>query len=377
MTSHSLRRHARRHALRGLALLLTLAGVTAFQGANPAAACACGAFAPYDPAARVQMAQEAAIVTYSGTEETVDMRLTVDSVTQETGLIFPTPTQATVTAGDKALFSVILDQIAPIVTVEKDWWGLSGFALGGAHAADGSAAGSEAPAVLDVVRLGPFEATVLRASDADGLTAWLDANGYGLSDAVSALLGDYVERGWYFTALKLASDTAPLDGDLEPIRFTFEAATPVYPLLLSQAATADQHVVLYVFADHRMDAVFDRPAAAGQDDYYGRGRAGRTSWAGPVTEPDLQGLGAWLTVVEADFWEPSQTVLGDVTLVQAAADETNYTYITRTEIVRLGPLPAGWAIVLLVFLLTGPTAALSAIAVDRSRKRRAAGGVAT
>jgi len=364
MTSHPLLRHA----ARGLALLLATAGAAVAQGAAPAAACACGAFAPEDPASRVEMAQEVAIVTHSGTTETIDLRLTVDSVTQETGLIFPTPTQATVTAGDQALFGAILDQTAPIVEVTKDWWGLSAFSMGSA-APDSSAAGAT-PEVLDVVRLGPYEATVLRASDADALTDWLDANGYGLSDSVTALLGDYVERGWYFTALKLVSDTAPLAGDLDPIRFTFEAAEPVYPLLLSRAATTDQRVVLYVFADHRMDALFDRAADGEQYDLYGSGRAGRTTWAGPVTEPSLAGLGAWLTVVEAAFLEPGRTVLGDVDLRPAAADVTQYSYVYRTQHVRLGPVPAGWAIVVLALPVAGALVAGGIVLAGRARRRQ-------
>ena len=83
---------------------------------------------------------------------------------------------------------------------------------------------------------GRCEATTLEAVDATGLTEWLDTNGYAIRDEIAALLDEYVEKGWYFVALKLTSDV-PLDGGLDPIRFTFDSDELVYPMALSKAAT--------------------------------------------------------------------------------------------------------------------------------------------
>src|SRR5690606_29712874 len=108
-----------------------------------------------------------------------------------------------------------------------DWWSVPGDG--------GASAGSAPPEVLERVQLGPVEAVTLAASDASGLADWLDGNGFALSPEVAALLDGYVERGWFFVALRLTGD-APLDGGLDPLRFRFESDSLVYPLELSRAA---------------------------------------------------------------------------------------------------------------------------------------------
>jgi hypothetical protein len=340
-----------RHVARGLAILLATAGCLAFQSAAPAAACACGAFAPTLDQ-RVDMAEEVAMVKFSDGQETISMRLTVDSVTRETGLIFPTPAPATVALGDNAPFEAVRTQTAPIYITEYDWWGSSITLFAGAAPPDGSAG---APQVLSVTDLGPFQATVLAADDAAGLTAWLDANGYGLPESVTALLGDYVDRGWYFTALKLVSEE-DLTGALDPVVFTFDADEPVYPLLLSQAATQQQNVFLYVFADHRQDALWEGTTVDAME----------VTWAGWVTEESLLEWGAYLTVLEGNYWDPATSVQGDVALVQSADDSQQFEYIYQTKVVWIGILPAGWAIILLSL---GPVAALIAVLIGKARTR--------
>jgi hypothetical protein len=72
---------------------------------------------------------------------------------------------------------------------------------------------------------------------------------------VTALLPDYIDRGWYFVAVKLTGET-PLSGNIDPIQITFPSEALVYPMTLSRAATTAQFVRLYVFDEHRA-----RPAA--------------------------------------------------------------------------------------------------------------------
>lgn len=294
----------------------------------PAAACACGGVAPL-PGSEVAVGEEHAIISWRDGVEQIDLLLGVLSSDTETGLVFPTPSPATVSLGDIADFEAIDRVTTPTRVDDYDWWTFSGFG-------DGATAGAPgAPEVLDRVQLGPIEAVTLAATDTEGLRVWLADNSFALAPATSELLGGYVERGWYFVALRLTGE-APLDGDLDPLRFRFETDEVVYPLELSRAATAPQTVRLFVFADHRQTVSFvgtgDPVAAA-------------TSWAAPVTGTEVEGFGDYLTVLEMYFGDPATQILGDLEFADASNDDTTGT--ERHVRVPLGLLgiPLGWLLV--------------------------------
>jgi hypothetical protein len=315
---------------RGIAVLLLAAGLSIAPVA-PASACACGGVAP-SPGSEVAVGEEHAIVSWqdgdarSGVQQ-IDLLLGVLSDEAETGLIFPTPAPATVTLGDRADFEAIDRVTTPIAVEVYDWWQVDA-------PGDGGSAGAP-PDVLAVVQLGPIEAVTLAASDSAGLHAWLDGNGFALAPEVSALLDGYVERGWFFVALKLTGD-APLDGGLDPLRFTFATEHLVYPLELSRAATAPQTVRLYVFDDHRQRVSF----AGG-----GAPVAAFTSWAAPVVGSEVERFGAYLTVVELSFAEPGTQILGDLEFADTLTDETTGTEYRVSVPLGLFGIPLGWVLV--------------------------------
>jgi len=312
------------HRRRGIRLVaaLALAAGAVLVPVAPAAACACGGVAPA-PGSEVAVGEEHAIVSWQDGVERIDLLLAVLSSDAETGLVFPTPSPATVSLGDRADFEAIDRVTAPTRVEEYDWWS---FAPG-----DGATAGAP-PEVLDVVQLGPIEATTLAASDTAGLQTWLADNDYALSPAVTELLGGYVDRGWFFVALKLTGD-APLDGDLDPLRFTFASDELVYPLELSRAATSPQTVRLFVFADHRQRVSF---VGAGTP------AASFTSWAAPVAGTEVEGFGDYLTVLELYFSEPASQILGDLEFADTLSDETTGTEYTVVVPVALFGIPLGW-----------------------------------
>ena len=321
MTSSSSRRSIR------LVAALALAAGFALVPVAPAAACACGGVAPL-PGSEVSVGEEHAIVSWQDGVEQIDLLLAVLSSDSEAGLVFPTPSPATVSLGDRADFEALDRVTRPERVEEYDWWTFQGMGVGGAD-------GGAPPQVLDVVQLGPIEATTLAASDTAGLQAWLADNDYQLSPAVTDLLGGYVDRGWYFVALKLTGE-APLDGGLDPLRFTFESDELVYPMEMSRAATTAQTVRLFVFDDHRQDVSFvDGSEAA----------SASTTWAAPVAGTEVESFGGYLTVLELYFADPQSEILGDLTFADASSDDTTGT--ERIVVVPLGFLgiPLGWLIV--------------------------------
>lgn len=319
----------------------------------PAAACACGGVAP-SPGSEVSVGEEHAIVSWKDGDrlsrvEQIDLLLGVLSTDVETGLIFPTPAPATVSLGDRADFEAIDRVTTPERVEEYDWWTFR--ALG-----DGAPAGAP-PEVLEVVQLGPIEAVTLAASDSAGLQTWLTDNGFALSAEVRALLDGYIDRGWFFVALKLTGD-APLDGGLDPLRFTFASDELVYPLELSRAAISPQTVRLFVFDDHRQRVSFTGA---------GTPAASFTSWAAPVVGTEVESFGDYLTVFELYFDEPASQILGDLEFTDALTDETTGTESRVRVSVGLFGIPLGWVLVgVAVIGAFGALIVIAAVGAKRS-----------
>ena len=325
---------------RSLTFVIACAILVLGQVASPASACACGGPAPI-PGTEVDVDRETAIVRWDGQLEEIIMQLDMRSDAGETGLVVPTPSPATVTAGDPAVFESLLAAMEPEIVVEWDWWGGG---LGGYG--DGAPAGGAPPEVLARVQLGPVEAVTLAASDTAGLQDWLATNGYALSDAISAELDPYVAAGWSFVALKLTGEEA-FDGTLDPIRFTFESDSLVYPMRMSHAADSPQTVRLYVLGDHRAEVT--RPGGERLN------AVTHVPWAGPLDDPALLELGAFLTVIDLYFEDPATQITSDLAIEDAAADDAvgqTRTEVRRVEVlgVAAGPLVA---VVVAVLLFVG------------------------
>jgi hypothetical protein len=107
--------------------------------------------------------------------------------------------------------------------------------------------------------LGGFEATIISSGDPDALVGWLQENGFEIRDEDAAKFGPFVERGWFFTAMK-PDTSAPggemppggWDNNVDPIMFVYEAGSfelPVPLLSINRAETLP--VVVYAVDDHR------------------------------------------------------------------------------------------------------------------------------
>ena len=331
--------------------------ITVFQVSSPAMACACGAPAPpaADPNADVLIDQEFAIISSQGAKEQVDMRLSVDTLARDSGLIMPTPSPAVVSLGDAGAYEELAREMTPTHVTEREWWTSDWHLPGTSGAANPGAA--PAPVVLDVVQLGPLEATILAASDAQGLTDWLDANGYGIRSEVTDLLATYIDKNWSFVAMKLTS-TNGLDGNLDPIRFIFDTPSSglVYPLALSKAARTEQTVNVYIFDDHRHDVGF----ADGSYIPYAPDSAGLT-WAGPVKQESLRVYGAYLTAYNLHFSDPGTQIVDDLVFPQETTDEEYGTVVYTTVYMTFLGIPLGWLGVIVLLA----TAAIIVVRVSR------------
>lgn len=90
---------------------------------------------------------------------------------------------------------------------------------------------------------------MLQATDPKALVNWLAANKYHLPDKAVGPMRGYVKQGWTFVAsrIKIPANAKGLrTGTLAPLRLTFKAAKPIYPLRLSSANPKQFDLLVYL-----------------------------------------------------------------------------------------------------------------------------------
>lgn len=313
--------------------LVTLA-LLATSAVAPANACGCGGVVG-PPDTTIVASSERAIISWDDKVETIELTFDVDSDTPRAGLIVPTPTPATISAGDLRTFDVIESVIKPSVVVEKDWWGINYFVPQPPERVEDT---------TPRVDLGPIETQNILASDSVALQAWLTLNGFGVTDAMASAIKTYSDYGWSFTLIALTSDDI-IDGHIDPIRLTFETNRLVYPMRLAKSETVPQNVRLYVFEKARLDVTQAAAPTLGID-------ADITElFAGEVTDQRLSQLGPYLSAFDIHYTDPKNQVESDIGFFSSLR-ETHYApTVTEYRPVTLLGLPLGTLIV--VWVLVG------------------------
>lgn len=223
-----------------------LLAVTLMLVPRPAAACACGAVISNSSAA---VSGETALITWDGTTDSIDMVLKLKGEVADAGWIMPTPQGTAISLGDRAVFPKLVRATAP--RIEKRYTIFPRFGVG-ASGGNMDSAARPGSVQVSVSQVGPFTVSTLLSTDPEAVNTWLADHGYPTKPALTETFGLYLAKGWSIQAVKLTSPGGQLTGDLDPLRMTFPAATPVYPILLSKHARDTQVVTLYIAAAHRM-----------------------------------------------------------------------------------------------------------------------------
>jgi hypothetical protein len=293
---------------------------------------------------------ETALVTWDGTTETIDMILKLKGEAADAGWIMPTPAGTAVSLGDKTIFPKLVTAIAPRVEKRYSYWPSFGVGASGSDRMVGAAPGGVA---VTVSQIGPFTVSTLSSTDPQAVNTWLADHGYPTRPELTGTFGLYLAKGWSIQAVKLTSPGGQLTGDLDPLRMTFPATTPVYPILLSKHAGDTQTVTLYLVAAHRM--VVDTKASA--TSYTTPLFAGRV----PAAQLGIQGLegdSVYLTAF-TEVLMPGQ-ITADYTFRQAPDDkgfqrvvyeDVDMTWLTA--LVGLGALTAGALAIALMLVRSG------------------------
>ncbi|MBA7559441.1 DUF2330 domain-containing protein [Candidatus Atribacteria bacterium 1244-E10-H5-B2] len=122
-----------------------------------------------------------------------------------------------------------------------------------------TAPGDEGVHIWEENQVGIYHTTTLSASDPNSLVEWLNDNGYAFPIEGQEILDYYVQKQWFFVAMKIQSDemvnnSEYYTGAIQPIGIMFFSDEMIYPLKISalSAPLWGTEVLIYTFSDDRV-----------------------------------------------------------------------------------------------------------------------------
>jgi len=119
--------------------------------------------------------------------------------------------------------------------------------------------GDEGVHIWEENQVGIYHTTTLSASDPNSLVEWLNDNGYAFPIEGQEILDYYIQKQWFFVAMKIQSDEIVNNSDyytgaIQPIGIMFFSDEMVYPLKISALSTPTwgTEVLIYTFSDKRV-----------------------------------------------------------------------------------------------------------------------------
>ncbi|MCE9581975.1 MAG: DUF2330 domain-containing protein [Planctomycetes bacterium] len=160
----------------------------------------------------------------------------------------------------------------------------------------------------DVV--GPFETVVLKAKKMDALIDWLDENKYKTTDENKALMQSYLDKGWFFVAVKVTVEgqKTGFDGRAQPMGFRFPTKEIVLPTKMASIVDKGMAFAIYVVTNSRVSLP-------------GFEQQGVLSLARPLTPEELRRRPNLTAVFDADVLLSPDGGLAKLADAQRAVDE--------------------------------------------------------
>jgi hypothetical protein len=278
----------------GLGMLLTL-GLLVLPATKRHLSACC----PAPPADRaVVNASQTVVLIWDAATQTEHFirQASFESDADDFGFLIPTPAKPELQESGNEAFSFLRKLTEPeIRRLSRPSPGMS---CGCSSAPRSSAGALPAVQVLEEKLVAGFNAVVLEASSANDLVNWLKDHGYSFSPQVEAWAKPYVEAGWKITALKVAKDNKPQDGEAKDgegsvdksvsasaLRMSFKTDRPLFPYREPDYGHANSALGVH---DRLLRIYF-----VGEARYAGELTqevpwTGRVAWANPLSAEDRQ-----------------------------------------------------------------------------------------
>ncbi|MBD3182330.1 DUF2330 domain-containing protein [Candidatus Poribacteria bacterium] len=134
----------------------------------------------------------------------------------------------------------------------------SGCMFGSVAEEDSDVAEEPGVDIIDEQTVGEFNGITLSADDPDALINWLEENNYNYSVHDKDIVDYYIQRGWFFTVVRIDGKTDPGMSEyyrynINPILFRYSASSLIYPLRLSSINSGDRtSIEMYIISDTKM-----------------------------------------------------------------------------------------------------------------------------
>lgn len=245
------------------AAAILLAATLALLAASKAALADGCAFVPLGSVARdgeqpsVTSPRQECLMATDGKTVRMVLRTHFETASDELAWVVPVPAKPRdIQKAAPELFATLDHATAPtFYTIEspKGSFGCGCAAPGIHYASQAPPSAANAVTVHDQGTAGIYEFVVLSSTGGDELTTWLSENGYALPIGAERVLGRYVEKGWYWLAMRLRKDLPDTQKLVpHPIAYTYDSETLTFPLVISQlSAGLENEILLYVLAPSR------------------------------------------------------------------------------------------------------------------------------
>jgi hypothetical protein len=179
----------------------------------------------------IDVVEESAVIVWDPTTKTEQFirRATFRGAARDFGFLVPTPGVPALAEFDDRIFQTLEEKTTrkTIHTTRKtiDWTPVVVRLFRQGDGNKGGGITARAPVeVLSTERIAGYEASVLDATDATALLAWLGEHGYAASPDLTEWLDAYIQKGWKITAFKVEKP-----GGTAPVRMTFLTDRPFFP----------------------------------------------------------------------------------------------------------------------------------------------------
>ncbi|MDY6793806.1 MAG: DUF2330 domain-containing protein [Actinomycetota bacterium] len=183
--------------------------------------------------------EQKAVIFYNQGKEELILSVKYQGEVEDFAWLVPLPEPPRIEESDFGIFE-LLDH----VTSERN-----------EKVGDGTEGIDEGVEVIEERTVGAFDLTTLEAEGAEELRGWLNRNGLGYQEEAESVFVDYIERGWCFVAMRVNPDNSGeaaddlREGTIDPLRFTFHAQQPIYPLYISSLNPGHCEVLIFVLGD--------------------------------------------------------------------------------------------------------------------------------
>ncbi len=200
--------------------------------------------------------EQKAIIFWDGTVEKLILQVSFEGEMDEFAWIVPVPSYPTLDQSTARLFIELYSITAPLYRRS----GMSkGFGMMGTGKMDEAGI-----TVHEEKQVGIYQTATLSAENPEALIEWLNENEYQVPEKLSPLMDFYIEKDWYFVAMRISVDDIYTQdmmqsrdwiANIEPLQLSFETDTMVYPLKITSLNGGETEVLLYTFAPYKTNSM--------------------------------------------------------------------------------------------------------------------------